>query len=137
MIFPNLLLVLLGLGFLSWNIGNILRRGSSGRSGSMEGTLSYSTVSVDRPERLGSVDRIRADVDKLLARHTTPTNMSSNDKEETCAICLDQIEMRSEPGNSPENGRCELICHHAFHRNCIRQWLSRQSVCPVCKLALI
>ncbi|XP_046392477.1 uncharacterized protein LOC124160623 isoform X2 [Ischnura elegans] len=40
-----------------------------------------------------------------------------------CCICLQGM---SEP-------KTELICSHSFHTQCIRKWLSKESVCPICR----
>ncbi|XP_071440575.1 uncharacterized protein [Hetaerina americana] len=40
-----------------------------------------------------------------------------------CCICLQEM---SEP-------KTDLICSHSFHTHCIRQWLSKESVCPICR----
>ena len=39
-----------------------------------------------------------------------------------CVICLDTIDTSY-----------TLNCSHAFHENCIRQWLLVQNCCPVCR----
>ena len=44
-----------------------------------------------------------------------------------CAICLSEFEMGEM--------LISLPCHerHSFHANCIREWLVRQNVCPLCQ----
>lgn len=44
-----------------------------------------------------------------------------------CSICLTQFELGEM--------LISLPCHarHSFHANCIRQWLHRQNVCPLCQ----
>lgn len=46
-----------------------------------------------------------------------------------CVICADDI---SEVGTPV----IELGCGHAFHEECIRQWLTRRHTCPVCRLEM-
>jgi hypothetical protein len=46
---------------------------------------------------------------------------------QTCAICLDEM-------NGSEGGEfCVLSCKHAYHRNCLKEWLVRKKECPMCK----
>jgi len=41
-----------------------------------------------------------------------------------CVICLETIEQEA----------CEIrVCKHVFHRNCIVGWLSKQNTCPICR----
>jgi hypothetical protein len=46
----------------------------------------------------------------------------------TCSICICDFE-ENEPIRT-------LICKHAFHTQCIAQWLSDHSTCPICKASL-
>ena len=45
-----------------------------------------------------------------------------------CTICLDDI----------KNGDEEtfLLCFHAFHTNCIKDWVLKNAKCPVCQYDL-
>lgn len=46
--------------------------------------------------------------------------------EQTCSICLDTLK---------HNCVTELKCEHAFHKDCIKLWLTKQSIkCPVCRM---
>lgn len=42
-----------------------------------------------------------------------------------CIICMDDYEVGQTQATLP--------CFHVFHANCIRQWLTRSSFCPICK----
>ena len=44
-----------------------------------------------------------------------------------CSICLDNI--------CEENTVIKLDCNHIFHGQCISQWLSENSSCPLCRSA--
>ncbi|EXB81512.1 E3 ubiquitin-protein ligase ATL23 [Morus notabilis] len=46
-----------------------------------------------------------------------------------CAVCLDEIE---------EEQPARLIpgCNHGFHLECADTWLSKHSVCPICRAKL-
>lgn len=51
------------------------------------------------------------------------------DKEETCAVCLESIEV--------DQTARKLQCNHAFHSECIIGWCTHRSIqaiiCPVCR----
>jgi E3 ubiquitin-protein ligase ATL23 len=46
-----------------------------------------------------------------------------------CAVCLDEIE-----GEQP--ARVVPGCNHGFHVTCADTWLSKNSVCPICRAKL-
>ncbi|KAL3505432.1 hypothetical protein ACH5RR_035273 [Cinchona calisaya] len=46
-----------------------------------------------------------------------------------CAVCLDDIE-------SDEPARLIPGCNHGFHLQCADTWLSKHSICPVCRAKL-
>jgi hypothetical protein len=46
---------------------------------------------------------------------------------ETCTICMDAV--------GPNDG--STACGHYFHDQCLSQWLSEHSDCPVCKRQLV
>ncbi|GER30459.1 RING/U-box superfamily protein [Striga asiatica] len=43
-----------------------------------------------------------------------------------CAVCLDEIE-------GEQAARVLPGCRHGFHLQCADAWLSRNSICPVCR----
>lgn len=49
--------------------------------------------------------------------------MNSPNKKMECAICL---------SNSPKNMRM-LRCKHSFHNNCIKEWMKKEPLCPLCR----
>jgi len=59
---------------------------------------------------------------------TDPVGSSSDDLSEddavTCTICIGEIEQGDRIGALP--------CDHAFHVDCLKQWLKRRNVCPLC-----
>jgi hypothetical protein len=46
------------------------------------------------------------------------------DGEDTCVVCLDDLDV----GNHVRR----LPCNHVFHAECIRTWLRRKNACPCC-----
>ncbi|EOY13774.1 Ring finger protein, putative [Theobroma cacao] len=46
-----------------------------------------------------------------------------------CAVCLDEIE-------AEQPARMVPGCNHGFHLQCADTWLSKHSVCPVCRAKL-
>lgn len=42
-----------------------------------------------------------------------------------CSICLDEYEKNEAMGR--------LDCGHGYHAHCIKAWLSRKNVCPLCR----
>ena len=49
-----------------------------------------------------------------------------------CPICLDDFDSEAKNGNDMVT---PLPCskHHVFHTTCIKQWLWKQDICPLCK----
>lgn len=47
----------------------------------------------------------------------------------TCIICRDHMELEG------MNGACKRlpVCHHVFHKHCLREWLVQQQSCPTCR----
>ena len=46
-----------------------------------------------------------------------------------CCICLENFKVNDETINLP--------CIHIFHSNCIKKWMKRQDICPICKNKII
>ncbi|KAH6832884.1 hypothetical protein C2S53_014395 [Perilla frutescens var. hirtella] len=62
-----------------------------------------------------------SDLQKLAAVTGKDLVMGSD-----CAICLDDIE-------SQQPARMVPGCNHGFHLECADAWLSKNSICPVCR----
>lgn len=43
----------------------------------------------------------------------------------TCAICMEGFE--------EEQIIKKLYCSHIFHRKCLKEWMKRNKVCPLCR----
>lgn len=48
------------------------------------------------------------------------------DDDNTCTICFGPIEDGDRVG--------ELACDHVFHVECLKQWLARRNICPLCQM---
>ena len=46
-----------------------------------------------------------------------------------CCICLENFKINDESMILP--------CIHIFHSNCIKKWMKRQNICPICKNKII
>eukprot|EP00543_Licmophora_paradoxa_P005021 CAMPEP_0202444156 /NCGR_PEP_ID=MMETSP1360-20130828/3302_1 /ASSEMBLY_ACC=CAM_ASM_000848 /TAXON_ID=515479 /ORGANISM="Licmophora paradoxa, Strain CCMP2313" /LENGTH=204 /DNA_ID=CAMNT_0049060077 /DNA_START=274 /DNA_END=888 /DNA_ORIENTATION=- len=51
----------------------------------------------------------------------------NNDDEVSCAICFAQIEEGERVGS--------LSCDHIFHSHCLKSWLKRRNICPLCQIS--
>lgn len=58
-----------------------------------------------------------------------PPPMALADGEDTCAVCLDDLEIGDRVRRLP--------CKHVFHSDCIRTWLRRKNACPCCCVAVV
>ena len=48
-------------------------------------------------------------------------------EDDCCPICIEEFKAR------PTDLVCLLACNHVFHKNCIDEWIHRNSLCPLCK----
>ncbi|CAI5979993.1 unnamed protein product [Closterium sp. NIES-65] len=99
--------------------------------------LAFRLAAIDRDfnesdyEMLLALDDISAPVVRPGATpdeiNSLPTALvTAHDSDlDPCAICI-------EVPSPPEVIR-RLPCSHAFHRDCIDEWLRRRAVCPICK----
>ena len=60
-------------------------------------------------------------------------------QQDNCPICRNYLSSPSvqyslNPCSSNENGLSVTfgVCHHAFHLDCIQDWLTRSNVCALC-----
>jgi hypothetical protein len=59
---------------------------------------------------------------------TSAYEVKDTHKHQTCAICLGDFQAQERVTKLP--------CHHAYHQQCIDQWMIQQSKCPYCKTNL-
>ncbi|CAL4896941.1 unnamed protein product [Urochloa decumbens] len=69
----------------------------------------------DRPRAAASSMAI------LGLQEVTPSNALQSE----CAVCLQDFD--------PEETLRAMPCSHAFHQQCISDWLRRNGVCPLCR----
>ena len=82
----------------------------------------------DNDERSSSSSFIVSSKESMIeynaTMYTPVTYAHDNNNNNTCVICLDDIS---------HNNKHFLHCGHQFHCRCIKQWLTRNKYCPVCK----
>ena len=64
-------------------------------------------------------------------RCVQPRCLSATARAASCAVCLCAV--CEDGGGDDGAGVVILRCAHVFHRECIRRWLTRSSICPVCR----
>jgi hypothetical protein len=50
-----------------------------------------------------------------------------NNNIDKCSICFEELH------NTNKNPIIKLICNHKFHFDCIKQWISNENSCPICR----
>lgn len=89
------------------------------------------TESRTKPERKANF------IKRWMKRHTTTMAEKEEEQQEIeyltisrsenalCSICLCEYEN--------EDLICKLWCNHIYHRDCVKEWLSLNAKCPLCK----
>ena len=67
-------------------------------------------------------------IDTLPKSRIKDINKLTEDKKK-CCICLENFKINDETINLP--------CIHIFHSDCIKKWMKRQDICPICKNKII
>lgn len=66
----------------------------------------------------------------LTVRKYRSSDHSQDDRQENkCAICLEEYKNRKKLGR--------LTCTHEFHLICIKTWLQKKDICPICKTSAV
>ena len=62
-----------------------------------------------------------------VAEEANETDDDDDDDDEdfTCTICIMEVEDGDKVG--------ALSCHHIFHVQCLKEWIKRKNVCPLCQ----
>ena len=76
--------------------------------------------------------------------YVTENSMQQYQLDKECPICLTRLNYQNThrsciaimlhdaaTGNEP----CATSCHHVMHYGCLRDWLIRNPICPVCRQA--
>ena len=77
--------------------------------------------SMGRPNWQGANNQI---LNRLVRTRFTPANYN---RDEACSVCLDEFKENDEVITLPCSDR------HIFHAHCIKEWLQRNNICPLCK----
>jgi len=74
---------------------------------------------------------LRSTSDRILGEHTEHSNVSGGGSlycPKTCAICLEKYKAGDEICWSKNK-----YCPHAFHLDCMTEWLMKSDDCPMCR----
>merc|ERR1712224_840989 len=73
---------------------------------------------------------------------TRPTGEAKEQRFATqtdCSICLESLSVRPDGTSVDRAARADSIgmlpCGHAFHTECINEWLQHEARCPLCRQA--
>ncbi|KAH7464807.1 hypothetical protein KRP22_012628 [Phytophthora ramorum] len=69
--------------------------------------------------------------------HSNASTVDSAPESPQCMICLFDVDMEHEhqpEGAEGDNSPIVLPCKHAFHRECISEWLLFEVHCPLCRV---
>ncbi|KAJ6816899.1 RING-H2 finger protein ATL56-like [Iris pallida] len=114
----SVVLLVVGVGVLvlirAWTPEIFSRGRSSDRDADAgEGEYSHGGLSSD-------------DLEKLPCYDYAPKDSTENHSPAECALCLEAFR---------DGDKCRLLpaCRHSFHAACVDSWLSKSSVCPLCR----
>eukprot|EP01017_Pseudomicrothorax_dubius_P018321 TRINITY_DN2030_c0_g2_i4.p1 TRINITY_DN2030_c0_g2~~TRINITY_DN2030_c0_g2_i4.p1 ORF type:complete len:329 (-),score=90.27 TRINITY_DN2030_c0_g2_i4:110-1096(-) len=80
-------------------------------------------------EKIGSVSKGLSEQDIAKLKVVQWNSTCNTDEEEICCnVCLN--------GLQDEEEVFELGCQHRFHCECLKPWLAKEKVCPVCKMEI-
>ncbi|KAK8481442.1 hypothetical protein V6N13_068794 [Hibiscus sabdariffa] len=88
---------------------------------SLTRSLTESASEFER-DSYGMVAATEASIEEMLER----VEVEAGD--ETCLICLNQLEVGFEASRMP--------CSHGFHCDCIQKWLRQSHYCPICRFEM-
>ncbi|KAM0786847.1 hypothetical protein ACM66B_002274 [Microbotryomycetes sp. NB124-2] len=117
---------------LSERLGDVKQKGLSAEKVSELRTTKYK----DWPRARPSADENRTDGSNVASTSQVPMDVDDKgetgglakrgvDKEERCAVCLQDYE--------DEDDVMFGLCSHGFHADCLKAWLKEHGTCPVCR----
>ncbi|KAI3507577.1 hypothetical protein L1887_22565 [Cichorium endivia] len=62
---------------------------------------------------------------KLISKNLRVAEYCEEEEGEICVVCQDEFKSKQRVG--------VLQCKHQYHPRCIKEWLVRHNVCPLCK----
>ncbi|KAK9128619.1 hypothetical protein Syun_017416 [Stephania yunnanensis] len=65
------------------------------------------------------------DIMKCLKTRSNDASLGNDQENTICTICQDEYQIEDMIGT--------LDCQHEFHRDCIKDWLLRNNICPICR----
>ncbi|GMH16646.1 hypothetical protein Nepgr_018487 [Nepenthes gracilis] len=135
------------------NVLNIMRRGEGLRLEDvmiLDQTVLFGMVDIHDQHRDMRLDVDNMSYEELLALEERIGNVCTGLTEETILSRMQQHKYVSATMRSDDHTEVEpccicqeeyndgediglLDCGHCFHTNCIKQWLARKNLCPICK----
>ncbi|KNC78351.1 hypothetical protein SARC_09214 [Sphaeroforma arctica JP610] len=73
-------------------------------------------------QRLAEMLRFREATNNMNIRYPAATQQELEAADHTCVICREIMDTAK-----------RLPCGHIFHIHCLRSWLQRQQICPICR----
>ncbi|KAL0415653.1 UNVERIFIED_CONTAM: E3 ubiquitin-protein ligase MBR2 [Sesamum latifolium] len=79
-----------------------------------------------------------AAVSDYLEMRSRPSRAGVGDDGEgaICAVCHDELHCHGDGGDGTTM-IVKLVCGHEYHIPCIKQWLLRKNVCPICRTVTV
>lgn len=80
-----------------------------------------------------SASTLSTDSELIDSFHSSASTWSTDSSQ--CVICLEDVDCEHEHDDTScdDNDAIVLPCNHAFHRECIFEWLLFQFHCPLCR----
>ena len=155
LLWPVQLIVLIILTILYWILRGLrwitrklkrrlrLRRMVWTEDYEFDSSFIYSHVFMEIYDTLPTLRKLSdTEIKKLHIVYVTENSMPQYqlDGDSSCPICLSLISYRHQSDGSiitrdapSDNEPCATTCHHVMHCGCLRDWLIKNPICPVCR----